>query len=88
MRRVSLVVEREESAEGDVIRAGIGRLDRGVAAVVAGDADDPLRPEDLPRLLVGGVLLPDMNAVASGLERQVGPVVHDEGDAALLRDRA
>src|SRR4029077_18454326 len=44
-------------------------------------ADDAARPG------VGHVLLADMHAVAVELYREVGPVVHEEGHAALLADR-
>ena len=54
---------------------------------MAGDADDRVGAEQRARLGVGRVLLPDMHAVAAGRERQIGPVVHQEGDAARLRDR-
>ena len=78
---------REEAAEGDVVGAGLGGLDREMAAVIAGDADDAVGAEEPARLGIGRVLLADMDAVAAGGEREVGPVVHDEGDVARLRDR-
>ena len=55
---------REEAAEGDVVGAGLGRLDGEMAARVAGDADDPVGAEDAARLVVGRILLADMDAVA------------------------
>ena len=79
---------RIEAAEGDIIGAGLGRLDGEIAAAVAGDADDAVRTQKAPRLGIGRVFLADMDAVAAGREREVGPVVHDEGDVARLRDRA
>ena len=54
---------------------------------LASDADLPVGPDNAPRLGIAHVLLADMDAVAIELERQIGPVVHDEGDAALLADR-
>ena len=40
------------------------------------------------RVFVARVLLADVHAVAARRGGQVGPVVHDEGDAPVLRDRA
>jgi hypothetical protein len=55
---------------------------------LAGHADLPLGTDDAARLGVRHVVLADMHAVAVELYRQVGPVVHEEGHAALLADRA
>ncbi len=52
------------------------------------DADLALGPDDAARLGAGHVVLADMHAVAIELHREIGPVVHEEGDAALLADRA
>ena len=58
-----------------------------MARGLAGDADLAIRPDHAARLGVGHVVLADMHAVAIELHREVGPVVHDEGDVALLADR-
>ena len=55
---------------------------------LAGHPDLTLGADDAARLGVGHVVLADMHAVAVELHREVGPVVHEEGDAALLADRA
>ena len=78
---------REEGAERDVVGAGLGGDEGAVAAVAAGHADDAVGAEPAARLGIGHVLLADMDAVAIELGGEVGPVVHDEGDAALLHDR-
>src|SRR6266446_3976654 len=78
---------REEGAEGDVIGAGLGGDQRAMPAVAAGHPDDAVGPEEAARLGVGHILFADMDAVAIELGGEVGPVVHDEGDATLLRDR-
>src|SRR5580704_3910364 len=78
---------REEGAEGDIIGAGLGGDQRAVPAVAAGYPDDAVGPEEAARLGVGHILLADMDAVAIELGGEVGPIVHNEGDAALLRDR-
>ena len=43
----------EEGAERHILGASLGRRQGGVPAVVAGDADDAVRPDDAPRLGVG-----------------------------------
>src|SRR5439155_8578333 len=73
--------------ERDVVGAGLGGNNRAMPAVAAGDPDDPVGPEEPARLVIRRVLLADMHAVAAELGGKVGAVVHDEGDAALLRDR-
>ena len=55
---------------------------------MAGDADDAPQSEHAPRLVIGCVLLPDVDAVAAGGERQVGPVVHHEQRIVLVAQRA
>ena len=69
------------------IGAGLGGDQRAMPAVAAGYPDDAVGPEEPARLGVGHVLFADMDAVAIELGGEVGPVVYDEGDAALLRDR-
>ena len=56
--------------------------------IVAGDANDLVEPQQAPGFLVGGVFLADMDPVGVQGEGEVRPVVHDKGDAAILRDRA
>ena len=58
-----------------------------MARGLGGDADLAVGSDDAARLGVGHVVLADMHAVAIELHREVGPVVHEEGDAALLADR-
>ena len=53
---------------------------------MAGDADDAIRTELGAGLAIGRILLADMDSVASGAQGQIGPIVHDEGDAAILND--
>lgn len=55
---------------------------------MTGDADDLVEAQNPARVLVGGVFLADMNAVGVQSQRQIGPVIDDEGHAALLRDGA
>jgi hypothetical protein len=55
---------------------------------LAGHADLPLGTDDAARLGVRHVVLADMHAVAVELCCELGPVVHEEGHAALLADRA
>ena len=55
---------------------------------MASDADDPAPSHRGACLGIGGVLLSDMDAVATGGEREVGTIVHQERHAALLRHRA
>ena len=47
---------------------------------VAGHADDAIAPQEAPRLRAARILLADMDAVGAGGERQIRPVVEDEGD--------
>jgi hypothetical protein len=54
---------------------------------LAGDADLALEADDTTGLGVGHVVLADMHAVAIERHGEVGPVVHDEGHAALLAER-
>src|SRR5260221_9374373 len=75
----------EEGTEGDVIGARLGRVDGEVPAVMAGDADDAIGTEQAARLIIGSILLPDMDAVAARLGGEIGPVVEQESDAAPLR---
>ena len=56
-------------------------------AVAAGHPDDALGAEEPARLGVRRILLADMHPVAVEFGGKVGPVVHDERDAALLRNR-
>ena len=85
LRRLGL--GREKRAKGDVIGAGLGRLDGKVTAVVTGDADDGRWPEQPPRLGIAGILLAEMDAVAAGGFGEIGAVVHQKGDVVLLRHR-
>jgi hypothetical protein len=57
-----------------------------MAARMTSDANDAVQAQDAPRLGIGRVLLADMHAVASRRQREVGTVVHEESDAALLGD--
>jgi hypothetical protein len=47
-----------------------------------------VRADDAPGVAIGRVLLAGMDPVAAQLGRQVGAVVHQEGDAAFLGDGA
>ena len=78
---------REKGPEGYIISPSLRRNQSAVPGIAAGHPDDPVRPEEPPRLGIGHVLFADMHPVAVQLSRQIRPVVHDEGDAALLRDR-
>ena len=75
-----------EGAEGDVVGTLFACHHGEMPAVVAGDADDGVLADDAAGLGVGGVLLADMDAVAAGFGGDVGAVVDEEGDAALLGD--
>ena len=79
MASVILAVDRPWSARASLARA--------VAAVAAGNADDAVGAQQPARLGIGHVVLADMHPVASEFGGEVGAVVHDEGDAARLRDR-
>ncbi len=87
MLRSGLGQARKERAERDVVGAGIGGDDRAIPTVAAGDPDDAVRAQQPARLGVRHVLLADMHPVAIELGGEVRAVVHDEGDAAPLRDR-
>src|SRR5438132_7845186 len=78
---------REKRAEGDVIGADLGGDQGAMTAVAAGHPDDAVGAEQAARLGIGHVFLADMDAVAIEFGGKVGPVVHDEGDTALSRDR-
>ena len=78
---------REEGAERDIIGAHLGGDHRAVPAVAAGHPDDAVGSEEAARLGIGHILFADMDAVAIEFSGEVRPVVHDESDAALLRDR-
>ncbi len=78
---------RKKRAERDIIGAGLGGGNGAVAARAAGHSDDAVGTEQAPRLGIGHVLFADMDAVAIELGGEVGAVVHDKGDAVLLRDR-
>jgi hypothetical protein len=78
---------REERAKGDVVGAGFSGDQRAMAARAAGHANDPVGAEQPPRLGIGRVLFADMDAVAIEFGGEVWAVVHDERDAAVLRDR-
>ena len=54
---------------------------------MAGHADYGVAAEHRARVLITGVLLADMDAVATGVAGKVGPVVHNQIDAALARHR-
>ena len=69
---------REEGAEGDIVRAGLGRLHRQMPGVVAGHADRRAVADQGPRLGIAGILLPDMDPVRAELARQIRPVVDQE----------
>jgi hypothetical protein len=58
-----------------------------MAACVTGDADDAAETKKAPCFDIGSVLLPDMDAIAAGGKREIGPVVQQKGDAAALRYR-
>jgi hypothetical protein len=55
-----------------------------MAAVMTGNAEHRIAQQGAGGLVVA-VLLAEMGAVATELDRQVGPVVHQHGDAAGLR---
>jgi len=74
-------------AEGDVVRTGFGGGDGAVAAGTAGHPDYVVRAQEPPSLGVGHVLLADMHPVAIEFGGEVGAVVHDERDPAILGDR-
>ena len=78
---------REKGAERDVIGPLFARFHGQMARIVAGDADDAVA-QRLAGIGIGGILLADMDAVAAGLEGEVGAVVQQNGDAAPLRRRA
>jgi len=59
-----------------------------VSRGLAGHTDLAVGPDDPARLGIGHVLLADMHAIAIELHGEVRPIVQDEGDAALLADRA
>ena len=54
---------------------------------MAGNADDPVGPNEFPGLGIGCVRLADMRAVRAEFRREVGPVVDEEGDIARLHKR-
>ena len=56
---------RKERAERDIVGARFGGLDREMARIVAGDADDASGPTARARLGIGRVVLADMHAVAA-----------------------
>ena len=50
------------------------------------EADDGIGPHDPPRQRDRRIVLPDVDAVRPRLQRQVGPVVQDEGHAEVPAD--
>src|SRR6516164_2051131 len=49
--------------------------------------DDMVRPQQPPRLGIRHVLFPDMQAVAVELDGEIGAIIHDERNTAILRNR-
>src|SRR5579883_137978 len=54
---------------------------------MAGHPDNAAQAQNASRLLIARILLADMDAVAAGGEREIGPIIHEEGDVALLGNR-
>lgn len=78
---------REKCPERYIICPGLGCNQGSVPTIAAGHPDDAVGPEEASSLGIGHVVFADMHPVAIELRREIRPVVHDEGDAALLRDR-
>ena len=66
-----------DRAHADVVGQRLARR-RYLPRRVRGDAHDRIRPEQGTRLVHGGVLLTNVDAVGLALERQLGPVVHHQ----------
>ena len=78
----------KERPEGDVIGAPFACFEGKIAVGLARNADDGLLAHDPPCFVIRGVFLADMDAVAAGLCGEIGTVVQDKGDIAILRDGA
>ena len=77
---------RKERAKGHVIGAPFAGIEGKVAVGLAGDADDGLVTDKPPRVVIRCVILADMNTVATEFGGEIGTVIHDKGDVAVLRD--
>ena len=54
---------------------------------MAGHADDGLVAKQCARVIIGGIFLSDMHAVAAEFYGKIRPIVHDEGHVMTLGDR-
>lgn len=73
----------KERAKGDVIGTVFARFHRKMAAIVAGDTDLRVGPEDRPRVARVAVMLPKMDAVGTQPFGQPDTVVDDERDIQI-----
>ena len=77
---------RIEGAERDIVRAGLARLHREMAAVVAGLADLRRRAEQRARLADVAVALAQVDAVGAEPLGQLHAVIDDERDIGIGAD--
>ena len=59
-----------------------------MTGIVTGNAHYRISAKGVSRLVIGSILLANMNAVAAGLNRQIGSIVHDDRHTPGLRHRA
>ena len=74
---------RMKGPECDIVRTGLARFHRQMAAVVTGHADLRGRTEHIARLARVAVVLAEMDAVRTETLGQRDAVVDDEGDLAI-----
>lgn len=67
-------------------RVSVGRLD--LSAVMSGQPDHAVVPDDFSHAHGGEVRLPDVHSVGRKKMREIGAVVHDEGDASFRAEVA
>ena len=66
----------------------LGRVHGQMHGAVTGHADNRVIAQHCARFGVGRIVLSDMDSVAAGLDRQIRPVVHQQGHVMGPGDRA